>query len=199
LGWYALILAETLALLPSTHPTRPQLLEIAQRLAAGLQQTQHHQTGLWYQVVDKGDHDGNWHDTSGSAMFVYFLQRMIDLGYLDAEQYRPSAERGYAGIVSKIAAGSDGLVDIYDACDGVCVQRSYADYINYPKRINAKEALGSVYGLPRSLRSPAECSAVANRARCHASAHSTCVAVCGCRTPWLTTLAPTWADDRLDR
>ena len=136
--------AETLALLPSRHPTQPPLLEIGQHLAEGLQQTQHHQTGLWYQVVDKGEHDGNWHDTSGSAMFVYFLQHMIDLGYLDAEQYRPSVERGYAGIVGKMAIGSDGLVDIYDACDGVCVQRSYADYIHYPRRINAKEALGSV-------------------------------------------------------
>jgi unsaturated rhamnogalacturonyl hydrolase len=144
LGWYALILAETLELLPSAHPSRPQLLEITRRLAAGLRQTQDHHSGLWFQVVDKGDRDDNWHDTSGSAMFVYFLQHMIDLGYLDAEQYRPSVERGYAGIVGKMAIGSDGLVDIYDACDGVCVQRSYADYIHYPRRINAKEALGSV-------------------------------------------------------
>jgi rhamnogalacturonyl hydrolase YesR len=144
LGWYALILAETLALLPSRHPTQPPLLEIGQHLAEGLQQTQHHQTGLWYQVVDKGEHDGNWHDTSGSAMFVYFLQRMIDLGHLDAEQYRPCVERGYAGIVGNMAIGADGRVDIYDACDGVCVQRSYADYVHYPRRINAKEALGSV-------------------------------------------------------
>jgi unsaturated rhamnogalacturonyl hydrolase len=144
LGWYALIVAETLELLPREHPAWPRVLEIAQRLAAGLRQTQDHQAGLWYQVVDKGDRDDNWHDTSGSAMFVYFLQRMIDLGYLDAEQYRPSVERGYAGIVGKMAIGSGGLVDIYDACDGVCVQRSYADYVYYPRRINAKEALGSV-------------------------------------------------------
>jgi rhamnogalacturonyl hydrolase YesR len=94
--------------------------------------------------VCKGDRDDNWHDTSGSAMFIYFLQHMIDLGYLDAEQYRASVERGYIGIAGKMAIDSGGLVDIYDACDGVCVQRSYADYVNYPKRVNAKEARGSV-------------------------------------------------------
>jgi rhamnogalacturonyl hydrolase YesR len=143
LGWYALILAETLGVLPREHPARPRMLEILQGLAAGLRQTQDPRTGLWYQVVDKGDQADNWHDTSGSAMFVYFLQRAIDLGHLGAEQYRPAVERGYAGIVGKAAIGADGLVDIYDACDGVCVQRSYADYVNYPKRINAKEALGS--------------------------------------------------------
>jgi rhamnogalacturonyl hydrolase YesR len=144
LGWYALILAETLDLLPRGHSAQAQLLEIAQGLAAGLRQTQDQQAGLWYQVVDRGSCEGNWHDTSGSAMFVYFLQRMIDLGYLDAEQYRPCVERGYSGVVGKMAIGGDGWVDIYDACDGVCVQGSYADYVNYPRRINAKEALGSV-------------------------------------------------------
>jgi unsaturated rhamnogalacturonyl hydrolase len=35
-------------------------------------------------------------------------------------------------------------VDIYDACDGVCVQTSYDVYINYPKSINAKEAVGGI-------------------------------------------------------
>ena len=35
------------------------------------------------------------------------------------------------------------MVEILDACDGVCVQRSYEDYINYPRVVNAKEAVGS--------------------------------------------------------
>ena len=144
LGWYALILADTLEVLPSEHAARPHVLEILHGLAAGLQQTQNHQTSLWYQVIDKGDRDDNWHDTSGSAMFVYFLQRAIDLGLLDAKQYRPSVDRGFAGVVSKMAINSDGMVDIYDACDGVCVQASYTEYVNYPTRINAKEAVGSV-------------------------------------------------------
>jgi rhamnogalacturonyl hydrolase YesR len=144
LGWYALILAETLAVLPPEHPARPEIISIVHALAAGLRRTQDNHTGLWYQVVDQGAHADNWHDTSGSAMFVYFLQRMIDLGHLDIEQYGRCVDRGYAGIVTKAAISAVGLVDIYDACDGLCVQRSYANYINYPRCINAKEAVGSV-------------------------------------------------------
>ena len=154
LGWYALILAETLELLPRQHAARPQLLEIARGLATGLLQAQDRTTGLWYQVVDKGDWEGNWHDTSGSAMFVYFLQRMIELGYLDAQAYCPSVDHGYAGIRSKMRVGTDGLVDIHDACDGVCVQRSYADYVNYPRRINAKEAIGGVLWATTAVEKP---------------------------------------------
>ena len=51
-------------------------------LIEGLRRTQDAETGLWYQVVDKGERADNWHDTSGSAMFVYCIQRAIDLGYV---------------------------------------------------------------------------------------------------------------------
>jgi len=37
----------------------------------------------------------------------------------------------------------EGLVDIYGARDGLCVQAGYAEYVNFPKRINAKEAVAS--------------------------------------------------------
>ncbi len=143
LGWYALILVETLRVLPLDHPDRGQVMNILLGLIEGLRKTQDPATGLWYQVVDKGALADNWHDTSGSAMFVYATQRAIELGFVSPERYIPVVESGYAGIVSKAMIGQDGLVDIYDACDGVCVQRSYADYINYPKRVNAKEAVGS--------------------------------------------------------
>ena len=142
LGWYALILAETLFLLPPEHPERPAVMGILRELVEGLRRAQDAESGLWYQVVDKGDRPDNWHDTSGSAMFVYAIQQAVDQGWVSAGTYAPVARRGYEGIVSKARVNSEGLVDIYDACDGVCVQRSYADYINYPRVVNAKEAVG---------------------------------------------------------
>jgi rhamnogalacturonyl hydrolase YesR len=142
LGWYALILVETLNLLPPTHRNQPRVMQILLDLVEGLRKTQDAKTGLWYQVVDKGDRADNWHDTSGSAMFVYAIQRAIDLDYVSAEKYGTVAQRGYVGIVSKATINADGLVDIYDACDGLCVQRSYEDYVNYPRVVNAKEAVG---------------------------------------------------------
>jgi rhamnogalacturonyl hydrolase YesR len=143
LGWYALILVEILGVLPSNHPEWLQVVQILRDLLEGLRKTQDAKTGLWYQVVDKGDQADNWQDTSGSAMFVYAIQRAIDLGYAQAEHYQAIANSGYQGILTKAAIDAAGLVDIHSACDGVCVQRSYADYINYPRRVNAKEAVGS--------------------------------------------------------
>ncbi len=111
-------------------------------------------TGLWYQVVDKGDRPENWHDTSGSAMFVYAIKRAVELGAADAARFLPVAEKGYAGVKTKARTGADGLVDIHDACDGVCVQNRYEDYIDYKKVVNAKEAVGGVLWASAIMEKP---------------------------------------------
>ena len=154
LGWYALVLPELLAHM-GTHPGRNKVQAILRRLVEGLVRVQDPKTGLWCQVVDKADRADNWHDTSGSAMFVSAIQRSVDLGWLDASRFRPVAERGYAGVLSKVTVGADGLVDIHDACDGVGVQNSYADYVNYRRVLNAKEAVGSVLWASTIMEKPA--------------------------------------------
>jgi len=144
LGWYALVVAETLRVLPADHADRGAIVSIMKDLVIDLARTQDPKTGLWYQVVDKGDRPDNWHDTSGSGMFVYAIQRAIGLGLVSRDKYQPVVTKGYQGLLTKAVINPDyKLIDIYDACDGLGVQKSYADYINYPKRINAKEAMGS--------------------------------------------------------
>ncbi|HOL32464.1 MAG TPA: glycoside hydrolase family 88 protein, partial [Anaerohalosphaeraceae bacterium] len=141
LGWYALIVVETLADMPKDHPQRPEIEAIFRRLAVGLKRTQDVPTGRWFQVVDKGDRPDNWTDNSGSAMFTYALQRGIELGLIDKNEFEPVVRKGYHGIVENARINAKGLVDIYSACDGLGVQASYDKYINYKKMVNAKEAV----------------------------------------------------------
>lgn len=142
LGWYALIVAETLAALPQDHPKRAEVEGIFKRLAAGLKRVQDPKSGRWFQVVDKTDRPENWTDNSGSAMFTYALARGIELGLLDGKEYGPMVRRGYQGILQNAKINERGLVDIESACDGVGVQVDYDHYINYKKTTNAKEAVG---------------------------------------------------------
>jgi unsaturated rhamnogalacturonyl hydrolase len=141
LGWYALVLVETLADLPKDHPRRAEMEGIYHRLAAGLKRVQDPASGRWFQVVDKGNLPDNWTDTSGSAMFTYTLAKGIELGLLDKAEYAPVVARGYQGIIANAKINPHGLLDVYSACDGVGVQADYAHYINYRKSINAKEAV----------------------------------------------------------
>jgi rhamnogalacturonyl hydrolase YesR len=155
LGWYSLVVVETLAELPPNHPRRAAVLDIYQRLAAGLKATQDPKTGGWLFVVDKGDRPDNWIDSSGSAMFTYALQRGIDLGLLKSEDYAPVVARGYKAITNQAKINEQGLVDIYNACDGVCVQASYADYVHCAKRVNAKEAVAGFLWATAIVEKPA--------------------------------------------
>jgi unsaturated rhamnogalacturonyl hydrolase len=141
LGWYALIVAETLADLPKAHPRRAEVEDIFRRLAAGLKRTQDAQSGRWFQVVDKGDQPDNWTDTSGSAMFTYAIAKGIELGLLDHQAFASVVEKGYKAIIANAKINERGLADIASACDGVGVQTNYARYIHYKQSLNAKEAV----------------------------------------------------------
>jgi unsaturated rhamnogalacturonyl hydrolase len=141
LGWYALILAETLAVLPENHPRYAEVLDIFKRLANGLKETQDKQTGRWYQVVDKGNLPDNWTDVSGSSMFTYALQRGINLKLLDKKTFTPVVKAGYAGITNAVRINEKGLVEVLPTGDGVTVKKDYATYVSVPKVLNAKEAV----------------------------------------------------------
>jgi len=156
LGWYALILVETLALLPPDHPRRAEVRDIFRGLAAGLKRTQDGATGGWFQVVDKGDRPGNWIDTSGSAMFTYALQRGIELGLLQPQDYAPVVARGYQCIIANATVDEEGLVDIHGACDGLGVQQSYAAYITAPRVVNAKEAVAGFLWATAIVEKPSQ-------------------------------------------
>jgi unsaturated rhamnogalacturonyl hydrolase len=140
-GWYALVVVETLAVLPTHHPNRPAVETVFHSLAGALKRTQDPATGRWYQVVDRGDRPDNWTDTSGSAMFTYALQRGINLGLIDGTEFAAVVQRGYGGITARAKINDRGLVDVYGACDGLGVQRDYDHYIHYKQMVNAKEAV----------------------------------------------------------
>lgn len=52
-----------------------------------------------------------------------------------------SAKLGSEELTGYVFVLSNGLVDIYSACDGVGIQSSYDRLINYKQSINAKEAV----------------------------------------------------------
>ena len=145
LGWYALILADTLELLPDAYDGRDRLCMQLCKLINALEKVQDHASGLWFQVVDKPSHPRNWHDTSGSAMFLYAIKKAALLGIGDKGQCDRMAVKAFEGIKTKCITDSEGNANIIDACDGVCVQLNYDIYVDYVKNINAKEAVAAFF------------------------------------------------------
>jgi len=98
---------------------------------------------LWYQVLDKGDLGDNWLETSGSAMIVYALKVAVDAGYIDSH-YQAVAEAGWAGLLTMITEDALGRPQITNACQGMGVQTTYADYVDKSRLTNSSHGLCAI-------------------------------------------------------
>jgi unsaturated rhamnogalacturonyl hydrolase len=120
MGWFGMTLIEILELLPKDHPNRPKLIAQVQQLVKAWSNFQDKKTGLWYQVVNRVDDPSNWLETSSTSMYTFTIARAVDRGYVD-KSYMKVAKAGYAGALSKISLGNDGLPNLVDICEGTNV------------------------------------------------------------------------------
>jgi unsaturated rhamnogalacturonyl hydrolase len=100
MGWYAMALVDVLDLMPKDHPARANLLTQVQEMAGGIIKYQDPKSGVWWQVVNDGGQPHNYLETSASCMFVYFLAKGINEGYLPATD-TPAAKAGFQGLLKQ--------------------------------------------------------------------------------------------------
>lgn len=143
LGWYCMALVDTLEYLPTDYSGYQDLKHILQTIAAGLQKYQDPLTGLWFQVVDKGDYPENWLETSGSAMFVYTLKKAAAKGYID-EENESVAKKGWNGLKSMVSFSSDGKVVIRGTAQAMGIQSDYSNYVNKSRVDNLPHGMAAV-------------------------------------------------------
>jgi unsaturated rhamnogalacturonyl hydrolase len=141
IGWYPAAVLDILDYLPPDHASRRLLIERMNRLLIAVIKFQDASTGLWYQVVDKGDRPDNWLEISCSSLFVYAIAKAIRLGYLD-ENYLKYAWRGYRGVVDTLKFDGRGNVNIGDICIGTGIG-DYAHYIARPRSENDLHGVGA--------------------------------------------------------
>jgi unsaturated rhamnogalacturonyl hydrolase len=110
MGWYAMALVDVLDWFPQDHPQRKALVAALNRTDSAIAKVQDMNTGLWWQVLDKGGRPKNYLEASASCMFVYSLAKGVRMGYLP-QGYEANAKRGWEGIQKQfIATGADGLM-----------------------------------------------------------------------------------------
>ena len=147
LGWYAMALVDVLDYFPKDHPKQKELVGYLNQLAEALVKQQD-ASGLWYQVTDMGDKEGNYLEASGTAMFAYSLAKGVNKGYLP-EKYKEVAIKAFDGMTRDLVkVNEEGEVVITQACavaglggnpyrDG-----SFEYYVNERKKDNDPKATG---------------------------------------------------------
>jgi len=117
-GWYVMAIVDVLDHLPQDHAQRSELIAILDQTAAAIVKVQDEATGLWYQILDLPEREGNYLEASASTMFVYAFAKGVRNGYL-AQDYLLSARRGYHGILQNlIKIDSQGLLTLEKVCGG---------------------------------------------------------------------------------
>lgn len=150
IGWYAAALVDVLDYMPETVAGRDTILTLVKNLAPVLVKYQDGKSGVWYQVTDQGSRKGNYLESSASALFVYFLSKAINKGYI-SEEYKPAVEKAFNGMIKEfVKQEEDGTYTITNCCavaglggDKVYRDGSFEYYVSEPVIENDPKSVGS--------------------------------------------------------
>ncbi len=147
MGWYGMAMVDVLDFLPESHPGREKIIRYLNQFAEAVTKYQD-KTGLWYQVLDQGDREGNYLEASGSAMFTYAFAKGAHKGYLP-EKYLEIAEKAYTGILDNLVSIEEsGIVNLNQVCGVAGLggdpyrDGSYEYYVNEIIRPNDPKGTG---------------------------------------------------------
>ena len=147
MGWYGMALVDVLDFLPEDHPGRERIITYLNQFAEAVTKYQD-TSGLWYQVLDQGDREGNYLEASGSSMFTYTFAKGAHKGYLP-EKYLGIAEKAYSGILENLISIEDnGVVNLNKVCGVAGLggdpyrDGSYEYYVNEIIRSNDPKGTG---------------------------------------------------------
>lgn len=139
IGWVPVAVLDDMDFMESSHPRYSAMEGLVKNLLEAVCKYQSEE-GRWYQVVDKGDTEGNWLENSCSCLFVAAICRAVSKGVLPKE-YLQKARKGYEGVIRSLTFEGDNL-----QLGGVCVGTGVGDYRHYierPVSVNDLHGMGA--------------------------------------------------------
>lgn len=116
IGWYEMALVDVLELMPADHPQREALVGILQRVSKALLQYRDADSGMWWQVTNYPGREGNYLESTSSAMFCYAFAKGARLGLL-GEEYLTCARETFSGMMKTVAReNADGTISLTQCC-----------------------------------------------------------------------------------
>jgi unsaturated rhamnogalacturonyl hydrolase len=140
IGWYAVAILDILDYIPQDHPRRQEFINAELDIINALIRFQDEESGLWYQVVDKGDKPGNWLETSCSSLYTYAIAKAIKKGLIH-KSYGKYIHKAYQGIIKSLTFEGENLI-LSKVCIGTGVG-DYQFYIDRPTVQNDLHGMGA--------------------------------------------------------
>ena len=115
-GWFTMALIELLDAMPDDYARRQEVIDILKRDFDNIIKWQDKKTGVWYQVMDSPNREGNYLESTCSSMFAYALLKAYNKGYV-GEKYRKAGVKAYEGIIKNfIRVNSDTTISLTNCC-----------------------------------------------------------------------------------
>lgn len=115
-GWYTMALIELLDALPENYSRRGEVIEILKKDFDAIIKWQDKKTGVWYQVMDSPEREGNYLESTCSSMFAYSLLKAYRKGYVGTK-YREAGIKAYKGIINNfIKVNADSTISLTNCC-----------------------------------------------------------------------------------
>lgn len=116
-GWYLMAIIDTMdEMSKEIFEHYKRLEELFKEAVKGILQYQDKESKLFYQVIDKAEIDGNYLETSGSAMIAYAIMKACRMKVLQKEKYQFIGEE----IVTQLAEGKLVKNDGKTCLSGIC-------------------------------------------------------------------------------
>jgi rhamnogalacturonyl hydrolase YesR len=91
-------------------------VEVLKKVLYGVLKWQDEETGLWYQVMDSPEREGNYLESTCSCMFAYALLKASRKGYVDSK-YHEAGHKAYQGVLNHfIRMENDGTISLTRCC-----------------------------------------------------------------------------------
>ncbi len=115
IGWFCVSLADNIDYMDDEN-SRNELIAIFREAIDGIAQYADPETGMYYQVVDRGGSEGNYLETSGSSMIAYAMMKGARLGVID-KKYSEMGKKTFDGICNKyLRISEDGELNLGGIC-----------------------------------------------------------------------------------
>ena len=115
-GWFTMALIEVLDALPENYARRSEVIDLLKKDFDAILKWQDKKSGLWYQVMDSPKREGNYLESTCSAMFTYALLKAYRKGYVDS-QYRDAGIKAYKGMIKNfIKVHADKTISLTQCC-----------------------------------------------------------------------------------
>jgi unsaturated rhamnogalacturonyl hydrolase len=140
-GWIVVMLSDIVKALPKDHPSYSEASAYLKEMIVMLPDLQDEKTGHWYQLPLKPELEGNFIESSSTAMFSYGILTAIQHNIVESKAYEDCIHLAYEGLRKQsLEKVGNQYLNTKNVCIGTCI----GDEEYY---LNRKSISGKAYAI----------------------------------------------------